>query len=263
MKKKSKIVFPAFIVSLLLFTAIDSFSKSSIDPSMYSVPLSGSSKKIIAEKITGYKISSSDENFSLPNTPFQKVIHENAAKGRKVLSLISGSIEYKNIIPAKDDIQNTRFLNLESPEIREISKKFKTFKSPIDSIEKYVYEYINHKTYGIPIISALDILKSRTGDCTEHSILTIAILRSIGIPAKAMVGMIFAENFEGLKDVFVFHMWVMAYHEGRWILVDATRPGEKNINRYIAFSSHHLKTEMPLEYLKAITAIKELAVSVE
>jgi hypothetical protein len=55
-------------------------------------------------------------------------------------------------------------------------------------------------------------------------------------------------------------MWAEAIVKGRWILVDATRPGEKQLNRYIAFTYHNLKTEAPLPYLRAISSIQDLVV---
>jgi hypothetical protein len=75
-----------------------------------------------------------------------------------------------------------------------------------------------------------------------------------------MVGMVFSEEYEGLRNVFVYHMWGVAHVGGKWVMVDATRPGPKQPNLYIAFTSHSLKTEAPLSYLKAISAIRDLTV---
>jgi hypothetical protein len=53
-------------------------------------------------------------------------------------------------------------------------------------------------------------------------------------------------------------MWAEAFHDGRWILVDATRPRDIHPNRYIAFAYHSLQTEMPLSYFRAISAIRKM-----
>ena len=62
------------------------------------------------------------------------------------------------------------------------------------------------------------------------------------------------------KNVFVFHMWAEACVDGKWLLADATRPGDLHPHRYITFAQHSLKAEMPLEYLGAVSAIRDLAV---
>lgn len=90
---------------------------------------------------------------------------------------------------------------------------------------------------------------------------TIALLRALHIPARAVVGMIAAKEYAGKKNVFVFHMWAEAYYNNTWMLVDATRPGKKKTNIYIALAYHSLETEMPLEFLEAMAHIQNLKVT--
>jgi hypothetical protein len=125
---------------------------------------------------------------------------------------------------------------------------------------QFVYGHISNKTEGIPIVSARTVLRTRTGDCTEHAVLAVAVLRALGIPARAVVGMILCDAFGAHRNVFVFHMWAEAFYGGRWVLLDATRPSDIHPNRYIAFAVHNLRAEMPLEYLSAISSIRNLAV---
>jgi hypothetical protein len=68
--------------------------------------------------------------------------------------------------------------------------------------------------------SALDVYRSRAGDCTEHSLLTTAILRAAGVPARPVVGLAFSEP----DRAFVGHMWVEAYVD-RWRTLDALNLG--------------------------------------
>ena len=113
----------------------------------------------------------------------------------------------------------------------------------------------------MPLIPAALILKSKAGDCTEHSVLTIAILRSLKIPSRAVVGLILSEKFLTEENVFVYHMWVEAYENDRWVLVDSTRPDSINHNRYIALCYHSLKTEAPMEYLSAMSTVQNLNIT--
>ncbi len=252
------IVVALFLIMLILRAG----PLSAMDPSAYSVPLKGNPGNIGTEKVSRYLISSSDEGFSLPDTAFQRVDGAASRGGRKLISISAGWINGRESALTPADLRDTRFLELESPAIRKAASRFSGSKNIIDDIERFVYGHITRKIAGIPLLPAADILENRSGDCTEHSILSIALLRASGIPARAMVGMIFCEEFEGLRNVFVYHMWVEAYTSGKWVLVDSTRPGEKQPNRYIAFTSHSLRTEAPLSYLKAIAAIKDLSVEI-
>jgi len=62
--------------------------------------------------------------------------------------------------------------------------------------------------------SALEVLQTKAGDCNEHSVLTVALLRAAGVPARTVVGVLY---FEGR---FYYHAWVEAYW-GRWMAIDS------------------------------------------
>ncbi len=230
------------------------------DPFMVTIPVRGEAAKIARESLTVYLVSSAEESFTLPGTPFQEIMkRENTGVRRSVL-IRCGPARRINDVPSGAELSDTQFLNLENPEIRRIAKKLEGAKDPVDAVERFVNRYIVEKSYGIPLMSAVNILKARSGDCTEHTVLSVAILRAMGIHTRAVVGMVFAGEFEGRHDVFVFHMWAEAHREGGWRLVDSANPGGKIPNRYIAIAAHSLKTEAPLAYLKAIAAIRELRV---
>ncbi|MBW2092360.1 MAG: transglutaminase domain-containing protein [Deltaproteobacteria bacterium] len=61
--------------------------------------------------------------------------------------------------------------------------------------------------------SAVDVLKTKVGDCNEHAVLAAALLRSAGVPARIVAGVLYFE------DRFYYHAWVEAYW-GRWMAVD-------------------------------------------
>ncbi|MDY6935115.1 MAG: transglutaminase-like domain-containing protein [Spirochaetota bacterium] len=252
-KPKSLLLVTIMLYILVFFQ----YSVLAINTSLYSVKLNKYSAEVYNEKTSRYMLSSSSPIFQLPNTPFQRIIKWD----KKSILLISGKLntnEVSTVLPMY--LTNTRFLNINSPEIVELSRKFRNSKEVIRDVEGFVCNHIKRKIFGIPLLPALQILESRSGDCTEHTILTIAILRSLKIPCRAIIGMILCKDFQGHKNVFVYHMWAEAYKDGDWLLIDSTRPGKKFHNRYISFSYHHLKTEMPLSCLKAVSGIKNLSV---
>ena len=63
--------------------------------------------------------------------------------------------------------------------------------------------------------SSLATLESLAGDCTEHTVLFIALARSVGIPSRICSGIVFA------KDAFYYHLWPEVY-VGRWVQMDPT-----------------------------------------
>ncbi len=68
---------------------------------------------------------------------------------------------------------------------------------------------------GMAFGSALDVLHSGRGDCSEKSVLLVALARSIGIPARAVIGLVFdGKNFAG-------HMWCEVW-TGQWVPLDAS-----------------------------------------
>ena len=79
----------------------------------------------------------------------------------------------------------------------------------------WVYAYLNKKNFNTGFDSAVEALVGRQGDCKDHSVLAIAMLRAAGIPARANAGLM------PLGNKFYYHMWVEAY-VGRWVPLDPT-----------------------------------------
>jgi transglutaminase-like putative cysteine protease len=87
------------------------------------------------------------------------------------------------------------------------------------TVARWVNQHVTEKTYGRGFSSAVEVLESRAGDCSEHSVLLAATLRAAGIPARIVVGLTYhAGNFIG-------HMWTEAYVDG-WITLDALDPND-------------------------------------
>lgn len=64
--------------------------------------------------------------------------------------------------------------------------------------------------------SAIDVLKTKEGDCTEHTILFTALARALGIPTKIYVGL---GNIDG--KAYYYHAWCAVWL-GEWVPVDPT-----------------------------------------
>ena len=86
------------------------------------------------------------------------------------------------------------------------------------AIEKWVARNITEKNFSIAFASASEVAQNLTGDCTEHSVLTAAMCRASGVPARVVVGLVYASQLNG----FGFHMWNEVYVNRRWVALDAS-----------------------------------------
>jgi transglutaminase-like putative cysteine protease len=85
------------------------------------------------------------------------------------------------------------------------------------AIEQWVAENLRNKNFETTFASASEVAQGLSGDCSEHSVLTAAMCRAAGIPARVVVGLVYAETLGG----FGFHMWDEVYVNRRWVAIDA------------------------------------------
>ncbi len=95
---------------------------------------------------------------------------------------------------------------------------------------RYVHALLEKKpTVSLP--SALEVLKTRVGDCNEHTALYVAMARSLGLPSRMAVGLVY------LRGAFYYHAWAEVYAaegpgRGLWMPVDPT------LNQFPADATH-------------------------
>jgi len=71
------------------------------------------------------------------------------------------------------------------------------------------------KRYVVGIPDALTVLRTKAGDCNEHTQLFLGLARSAGIPARAAAGLAY------VNGRFFYHAWPEVWL-GRWVAVDPT-----------------------------------------
>ena len=67
--------------------------------------------------------------------------------------------------------------------------------------------------------TALDVLNNRAGDCTEHTLLFVALARALDIPAREVSGVMYMG--EG-PPAFGWHAWAEIHDGHQWISIDPT-----------------------------------------
>jgi transglutaminase-like putative cysteine protease len=84
------------------------------------------------------------------------------------------------------------------------------------AVTRFVHRWIRQKDYAVGFASALEVGRDARGDCTEHGVLAVALLRRLGVPARGVTGWVALENIVGL------HFWVEVKLGLRWVPVDPT-----------------------------------------
>jgi hypothetical protein len=125
------------------------------------------------------------------------------------------------------------------------------------ALERWTYDNVEEKSYGVGFDSAKEVLLSRKGDCTEHSVLLAALLRAADIPSRVVVGITY------WRGGFTYHMWTEAWLDG-WTALDATLVGEFVDATHIGLAKTALDTPSAAEpFLSLVNVVGKISVEVE
>jgi hypothetical protein len=122
----------------------------------------------------------------------------------------------------------TRYLQSEHKTVVDLARRAigdtKDVAEAARRIEGFVSEYVENRNFSVGYASAAEVATSRQGDCTEFAVLTAAMCRAVGIPARVVVGVAYVEEFAG-RQGFGGHAWAQAYVGDQWIGLDAAFRG--------------------------------------
>lgn len=116
------------------------------------------------------------------------------------------------------DLAKEPLLQTDAPAIRELARELAHgTRDPAvvaQRIAAWVHDSIHARvTFGVP--NALTVLKTRVGDCNEHTQLFVALARAAGIPTRAAAGLAYIDG------KFYYHAWPeVLLHD--WVAVDPT-----------------------------------------
>jgi hypothetical protein len=83
-------------------------------------------------------------------------------------------------------------------------------------VTSFVFDWVVDKDYSVGFASALEVCRNPRGDCTEHGVLAVALLRKLGVPARGVTGWV------ALGETLGLHFWVEVRLRDRWVPVDPT-----------------------------------------
>jgi transglutaminase-like putative cysteine protease len=125
------------------------------------------------------------------------------------------------------------FLESDAPEIvaeaQRVTGALKGARARAERLVRHVNDLLEKKpTVSLP--SAREVLRTRVGDCNEHTALYVALARAAGVPARIAVGLVH------LHGAFYYHAWPEVYladgERGLWLPVDPT------LNQFPADATH-------------------------
>jgi hypothetical protein len=131
-------------------------------------------------------------------------------------------------LPLKDpeggeNLESTLIVEAENPEIVKLSKELVGEEKNAYAASLKIFRWVHQnleKDYGASADRASDVLRQKKGDCTEHSLLTVALLRAAGIPARRIDGVVYLRTEDKVPALY-WHEWVEAY-VGEWTQLDPT-----------------------------------------
>jgi hypothetical protein len=117
-----------------------------------------------------------------------------------------------------EELAATPLVQVEDPEIRGTAQRITSGTAdPAEAARRltdWVYERLDKQiTMSVP--SARQVLDAGVGDCNEHTVLFLALARSLGLPARTAVGLVF------VNGRFYYHAWPEVWLDS-WMPVDPT-----------------------------------------
>lgn len=127
-------------------------------------------------------------------------------------------IEHRPQTTEEEYLEDTMFV--QSKDQRIISTAKEIVKDEKDKLKaaRLIYEWVYKNIEKVPAITipmATEVLKTKRGDCNEHTTLYVALGRAAGIPARIAIGLTYKDGF------FYYHAWPEIFVK-QWIAVDPT-----------------------------------------
>ncbi len=195
------------------------------------VPVMG--RNVITEPRDVTRLRMRVENADLSSADLQGV-------GQTVTGNIIELVDPRGLVagPAETDLDRylkpESFIESDAPEIRATAERMVQgitgARARAERLTREVNQLVEKKpTVSLP--SALEVLRTKVGDCNEHTVLFVALARSLGIPARINVGLVY------VRGAFYYHAWPEVYLDegngrGLWLPVDPT------FNQFPADATH-------------------------
>jgi transglutaminase-like putative cysteine protease len=140
------------------------------------------------------------------------------------------------------DLESTPLMPVKDPrltrEARRVIGETTDMRTAAYKLARHVHNTLAKQSPAVASTTALEILRERKGDCSEHCVLFVALCRSVGIPARR------ASGFVNIGSNWGAHDWAEIW-VGKWIGADPTTGEVGTKARYLFFGYPDLPDSYP------------------
>ena len=184
---------------------------------IYSIKPMGSLRAPRRATLTSFKVSGIDLNSVVASSGRQRLV--DAQSGVIEIDLNPETEENLNRSLLDEYTRDAPYIESRDKSIREAAIKAVsgawTLSDSLDHLTSWVYRAVKKKpAAGLP--SAIAVLNTLEGDCNEHTVLFTALARSLGIPTRMQLGVVYQAGR------FFYHAWPASWIDGRWREIDPT-----------------------------------------
>ena len=159
-----------------------------------------------AQKVV-YRVHTPDaDSFAVPSDRRQKILNRTKQFVEIEVNRSSSTIGGLSKQERSEFTQETPYEAINDQRLvrvaREQTKGARTTREKVERLNTFVFKHVNAKSLDRGYAAATATLESRSGDCTEHSVLLSALLRSLHIPTRLVDGVVVDGGRAG------YHEWV-------------------------------------------------------
>lgn len=123
-------------------------------------------------------------------------------------------------------IKSNHFINSDDENVKKLAEravgKVTDPWEKAKAIERWVRANMKAVDYSEAMATADHVAKTLAGDCSEYSMLTAAMCKAQGIPARTALGVVYVDSPQFGGPALAFHMWTEVYVKGQWLGLDST-----------------------------------------
>jgi hypothetical protein len=159
------------------------------------------------------------KSYEPPNRPNQLVEHLGEGRYRIKLAAAPGAAVTE--LERSKALLGTGSIDLATPALEETAKRITSRSKTRGAAVAALLSFVDREVEDIStdLSQASQVLERQIGDCTEHTLLFIALCRSIGIPARELSGLAYISDSDRR---FGWHAWAEVEVDGHWVAVDPT-----------------------------------------
>lgn len=124
--------------------------------------------------------------------------------------------------PGPEYLAPSHFIDSDDPRVKELARRAAGGETDPLAKARRIERWL-HQTMRVdnsaPFAPAGQVARSLRGDCRQYALLTVALCRAEGLPARTALGLVYTEKDR--RPFLGMHMWAEVWVGGRWLGLDA------------------------------------------